>query len=185
MLLVVLGSSSADMDIHPMLDATAVTAATAATDAKNFEVRLRLRLSCRWQALLRTSPQKYIELILLVLVVSFYALDRCIYIPPLLLEVSTPHSNMSAPCRSLVRGCCARASHHASSTSTLLRISTASIASTSRRSQSITAPRRRYQSTDAASSTANPKISTIVDQISQLTLLETADLVSTLKVCKF
>jgi len=39
---------------------------------------------------------------------------------------------------------------------------------------------RRWQSTEAASS--NPKISTIVDQISQLTLLETADLVSTLKV---
>jgi hypothetical protein len=39
---------------------------------------------------------------------------------------------------------------------------------------------RRWQS-DAAAST-NPKIATIVDQISQLTLLETADLVSTLKV---
>jgi hypothetical protein len=33
-----------------------------------------------------------------------------------------------------------------------------------------------------ASGNANPKIATIVDQISQLTLLETADLVSTLKV---
>jgi hypothetical protein len=33
-----------------------------------------------------------------------------------------------------------------------------------------------------ASGDANPKIATIVDQISQLTLLETADLVSTLKV---
>jgi len=40
---------------------------------------------------------------------------------------------------------------------------------------------RRWQSTDAAAPT-NPKIATIVDQISQLTLLETADLVSTLKV---
>ncbi|KAF2112737.1 54S ribosomal protein L12, mitochondrial precursor [Lophiotrema nucula] len=39
-------------------------------------------------------------------------------------------------------------------------------------------PSRRWQSTEAA---ANPKIATIVDQISQLTLLETADLVSTLK----
>jgi hypothetical protein len=39
---------------------------------------------------------------------------------------------------------------------------------------------RRWQS-DAAAPT-NPKIATIVDQISQLTLLETADLVSTLKV---
>jgi len=39
---------------------------------------------------------------------------------------------------------------------------------------------RRWQSSDAAA--ANPKIAGIVDQISQLTLLETADLVSTLKV---
>ncbi|KAF1972309.1 ClpS-like protein [Bimuria novae-zelandiae CBS 107.79] len=39
---------------------------------------------------------------------------------------------------------------------------------------------QRWQSTDAAAP-ANPKIATIVDQISQLTLLETADLVSTLK----
>jgi large subunit ribosomal protein L7/L12 len=39
---------------------------------------------------------------------------------------------------------------------------------------------RRYNSTDAAS--ANPKIAAIVDQISQLTLLETADLVASLKV---
>ncbi|KFH48968.1 54S ribosomal protein-like protein [Hapsidospora chrysogenum ATCC 11550] len=38
---------------------------------------------------------------------------------------------------------------------------------------------RRFNSTEAAAS--NPKIDTIVDQISQLTLLETADLVSTLK----
>ena len=40
---------------------------------------------------------------------------------------------------------------------------------------------RRWQS-DAAAAPTNPKIATIVDQISQLTLLETADLVSTLKV---
>ncbi|KND94922.1 54S ribosomal protein L12, mitochondrial [Tolypocladium ophioglossoides CBS 100239] len=38
---------------------------------------------------------------------------------------------------------------------------------------------RRFNSTDA--SAANPKIAEIVDQISQLTLLETADLVSSLK----
>ncbi|KAI4769844.1 hypothetical protein E4T44_14270, partial [Aureobasidium sp. EXF-8845] len=38
---------------------------------------------------------------------------------------------------------------------------------------------RRWQSTEAAST--NPKIAAIVDQISQLTLLETADLVSSLK----
>ncbi|KAL2164659.1 hypothetical protein VTH06DRAFT_3876 [Thermothelomyces fergusii] len=41
---------------------------------------------------------------------------------------------------------------------------------------------RRYNSTEAASSpSTNPKISAIVDQISQLTLLETADLVASLK----
>lgn len=44
---------------------------------------------------------------------------------------------------------------------------------------SATLAQRRWNSTEAAT---NPKISTIVDQISQLTLLETADLVSTLKV---
>lgn len=38
---------------------------------------------------------------------------------------------------------------------------------------------RRWQSTEAP---ANPKIAAIVDQISTLTLLETADLVSALKV---
>ncbi|KAJ5710338.1 54S ribosomal protein L12 [Penicillium malachiteum] len=39
---------------------------------------------------------------------------------------------------------------------------------------------RRWESTEAAAP-VNPKISQIVDQISQLTLLETADLVSSLK----
>ncbi|KAK8036695.1 ribosomal protein L7/L12 C-terminal domain-containing protein [Apiospora rasikravindrae] len=39
---------------------------------------------------------------------------------------------------------------------------------------------RRHESTEAAASTS-PKIATIVDQISQLTLLETADLVASLK----
>lgn len=42
---------------------------------------------------------------------------------------------------------------------------------------------RRWESTEAAAAApANPKITQIVDQISQLTLLETADLVSSLKV---
>ncbi|KAK6008539.1 hypothetical protein QM012_000442 [Aureobasidium pullulans] len=41
---------------------------------------------------------------------------------------------------------------------------------------------RRWQSTEAAAAApANPKIAAIVDQIGQLTLLETADLVSSLK----
>lgn len=39
---------------------------------------------------------------------------------------------------------------------------------------------RRFNSTDTAS--ANPKVIEIIDRISQLTLLETADLVSGLKV---
>ncbi|KPI39878.1 54S ribosomal protein L12, mitochondrial [Cyphellophora attinorum] len=40
---------------------------------------------------------------------------------------------------------------------------------------------RRWQSTDAAAAQVSPKIAGIVDQISTLTLLETADLVSSLK----
>ncbi|KAL8677520.1 MAG: hypothetical protein Q9186_006062 [Xanthomendoza sp. 1 TL-2023] len=47
------------------------------------------------------------------------------------------------------------------------------------RYQQRTPSTRRHETTTAAPS--NPKITTIVDQISQLTLLETADLVSTLK----
>lgn len=41
---------------------------------------------------------------------------------------------------------------------------------------------RRWNSSDAAAAPVSPKIQTIVDQISTLTLLETADLVSSLKV---
>jgi large subunit ribosomal protein L7/L12 len=44
----------------------------------------------------------------------------------------------------------------------------------------IPATSRRWNSTEAAP--VNPKVEAIVDQISQLTLLETADLVSSLKV---
>lgn len=40
---------------------------------------------------------------------------------------------------------------------------------------------RRWESTEAAAP-ANPKIESIVNDISKLTLLETADLVSSLKV---
>ncbi|KAI4725609.1 ClpS-like protein [Aureobasidium sp. EXF-10728] len=40
---------------------------------------------------------------------------------------------------------------------------------------------RRWQSSEAAAAPTNPKIAAIVDQIGQLTLLETADLVSSLK----
>lgn len=74
---------------------------------------------------------------------------------------------MSLSCR-YAASCCARQIRTTSS----LRSSTGALAQ----------PRiaRRYQSTEAAAT--NPKISGIVDQISQLTLLETADLVTSLKV---
>ncbi|KAF2653214.1 hypothetical protein K491DRAFT_523743 [Lophiostoma macrostomum CBS 122681] len=76
---------------------------------------------------------------------------------------------MSAPASRAFRRCVCNAKN----SSSYLRPATANLA------QQRTS--RRWQSTDAAAST-NPKIATIVDQISQLTLLETADLVSTLKV---
>merc|ERR1712000_403986 len=44
-----------------------------------------------------------------------------------------------------------------------------------------TQPVRRWQSTEAAPIAANPKIDGIVDQIGKLTLLETADLIKSLK----
>ena len=47
------------------------------------------------------------------------------------------------------------------------------------RAATATTSTRRWNSTEAA---ANPKIDAIVDQIGQLTLLETANLVSSLKV---
>lgn len=78
-----------------------------------------------------------------------------------------PPLAMSLSCRYAAQ-CCARQIRSTSSLRT-----TGALAQ-----QRIT---RRYQSTDAAAPT-NPKIATIVDQISQLTLLETADLVSSLKV---
>ncbi|KAL1855962.1 54S ribosomal protein L12, mitochondrial [Paecilomyces lecythidis] len=60
-----------------------------------------------------------------------------------------------------------------------LRISSSTYLSQRRRT-----PARRWQSTDAGAAAAapsNPKITQIVDQISQLSLLETADLVASLK----
>ncbi|KAI0851631.1 ClpS-like protein [Daldinia vernicosa] len=73
---------------------------------------------------------------------------------------------MSAPCRYAARSC-ARSIRSSNS----FRVS-ASFA------QSTPSIQRRHESTAAAT---NPKIAGIVDQISQLTLLETADLVSSLK----
>jgi len=64
-----------------------------------------------------------------------------------------------------------------------LRLSNGSLrtASLTARQRRRPEPARRWQTTDAAAA-GNPKIVGIVDQISQLTLLETADLVSSLKV---
>ena len=69
--------------------------------------------------------------------------------------------------------CCARAARTAGSKQQIRYSSPLSRHATS----------RRWQSTEAAAASTNPKIQGIVDQISQLTLLETADLVSSLKVC--
>lgn len=78
-----------------------------------------------------------------------------------------PH-NMSLSCRYAAQ-CCARQ----------LRTPTMRVVSSSMVQQRMS---RRHNSTEAAT---NPKIAAIVDQISQLTLLETADLVSSLKVASF
>lgn len=85
----------------------------------------------------------------------------------------------SAPTALLIRRSCTQISSRTqkrSLSSQCLRISNSR---TQRREQ------RRWQSTDAATADAavSPKIAGIVDQISTLTLLETADLVKTLKVC--
>ncbi|KAI1100395.1 ClpS-like protein [Jackrogersella minutella] len=75
---------------------------------------------------------------------------------------------MSAPCRYAARGCARsiRSSNPFRASTSFIQPTTSSI-------------QRRHGST--AEVAANPKISGIVDQISQLTLLETADLVSSLK----
>lgn len=74
---------------------------------------------------------------------------------------------MALPCRFAARSCARqlRAATSPRSSAQMLRASCTT---------------RRYNSTEAAA--ANPKIADIVDQISKLTLLETADLVSSLKV---
>ncbi|KAI1162334.1 54S ribosomal protein L12 [Nemania serpens] len=77
---------------------------------------------------------------------------------------------MSVPCRHAARSCARSLRSRAS-----LR---AAAATTPFLHQNTASAPRRHNSTEAATS---PKISGIVDQISQLTLLETADLVSSLK----
>ncbi|KAI7976096.1 hypothetical protein EIK77_008114 [Talaromyces pinophilus] len=78
-------------------------------------------------------------------------------------------------CRQVVR------SSASSSQVPFLRISTSSSSTFQQRRRTAVPSARRWQSTDAAAAPANPKIVQIVDQISQLTLLETADLVASLK----
>merc|ERR1712144_105519 len=88
---------------------------------------------------------------------------------PSLSHNTTPlHPTMSLSCQSAARSC-VRSLRSSSS----LRLSSAAVA------QRRNTPARRWASTETAA--ANPKISGIVDQISQLTLLETADLVASLK----
>ncbi|KAI1826196.1 54S ribosomal protein L12 [Xylaria intraflava] len=74
---------------------------------------------------------------------------------------------MSVPCRYAARGCARSLRSGAPH-----RVATPFL-------QTTTSTQRRHNSTEVAA--ANPKIAGIVDQISQLTLLETADLVSSLK----
>lgn len=81
-----------------------------------------------------------------------------------------PTHNMSLSCRYAAQ-CCARQLRATASSTSVRAVSAPAL------QQRIA---RRHNSTEAAA--ASPKISGIVDQISQLTLLETADLVASLKV---
>ncbi|WYZ40394.1 hypothetical protein EsH8_IV_000735 [Colletotrichum jinshuiense] len=77
---------------------------------------------------------------------------------------------MALSCRYAAQSCARqlRASGSMRASTTLFQIRTPATA-------------RRHNSTEAAAAPTNPKIAAIVDQISTLTLLETADLVSSLK----
>ncbi|KAK7892994.1 54S ribosomal protein L12, mitochondrial [Exophiala xenobiotica] len=92
---------------------------------------------------------------------------------------------MSIQLPSVTYRCCqlATRTQKRSLSSQCLRLSTTSSANQHRRrnEQSLSRHARRWQSTEAAAAPTDPKISAIVDQISQLTLLETADLVASLK----
>ncbi|KEF59985.1 uncharacterized protein A1O9_04833 [Exophiala aquamarina CBS 119918] len=90
---------------------------------------------------------------------------------------------MSGPVQSAAYRCCqlAASTQKRSLSSQCLRLSSRSSANQFQRRNTLASPSRRRQSTDAAAPPTNPKISGIVDQISQLTLLETADLVASLK----
>ncbi|KAK2755782.1 Ribosomal protein [Arachnomyces sp. PD_36] len=85
---------------------------------------------------------------------------------------------MSIPSQAAAR-CCRHATRSPAASS--LRLSTSTYLSQQRRASPL-APARRWQSTESTpEASSNPKITEIVNQISQLTLLETADLVSSLK----
>ncbi|KIW95931.1 ribosomal protein L7/L12 [Cladophialophora bantiana CBS 173.52] len=92
---------------------------------------------------------------------------------------------MSSKLPSATYLCChlAARTQKRSLSSQCLRLSSTSSANQHRRRNSLTfcGRSRRWQSTEAAATPQNPKIAGIVDQISQLTLLETADLVASLK----
>ena len=85
------------------------------------------------------------------------------------ISIHPPSPEMAMSCRYAARTC-ARQLRSANPTRAPARI------------LRVSSTQRRYNSTEAAT---DPKIAGIVDQISQLTLLETADLVSSLKVCNF
>lgn len=98
-------------------------------------------------------------------------------IPPLLLlQVEIPQLQPSMSITSQAAARCCRQ---------LVRPSTRLSSSSAYLSQQ-RIPSRRWQSTEAepaaAAAPSNPKIAQIVDQVSQLSLLETAELVSSLKV---
>ncbi|KAL2400413.1 Large ribosomal subunit protein bL12m [Exophiala dermatitidis] len=92
---------------------------------------------------------------------------------------------MSVQAPSATYRCCRLATQiqKRSLSSQCLRLSSTSSLNQQRRRTSPTQSlrSRRWQSTEAAAAPENPKIASIVDQISQLTLLETADLVASLK----
>ncbi|KIW15953.1 ribosomal protein L7/L12 [Exophiala spinifera] len=92
---------------------------------------------------------------------------------------------MSTQIPSATYRCCqvAARTQKRSLSSQCLRLSSSSSAIQHTRRNDVyqTRQTKRWQSTDAATAPTNPKISAIVDQISQLTLLETADLVTSLK----
>ena len=85
-----------------------------------------------------------------------------------------------ASSRSIFR-CCHSASY--SPLSAIARPSLTASSRIARRRRSISSTSKRWASAEATDATStNPKIAEIVDRIGSLTLLETADLVSTLKV---